>query len=163
MNYEKAYKEALERAKQFSENPLLEDSGNVVEYIFPELKESEDEKIRKELIKVFSNREKYLIDQSFGDITVSEVLAWLEKQGEKLPVGFYYVNSEGKKFYSDTFKYGDVILHVEKQDEQKPAWGEEDEAFLNTTIAYLKDANEFKKTAENCIDWLKSLKQRIGG
>ena len=43
---------------------------------------------------------------------------YIEKQGEKLPVGFYYVNSEGKKFYSDTFKYGDVILHVEKQGKQ---------------------------------------------
>ena len=45
----------------------------------------------------------------------------------------------------------------------KPAWNEEDENYLNTTIAYLKDANEFKKTAEKCIAWLKSLNQRIGG
>lgn len=45
----------------------------------------------------------------------------LEKQGEKLPAGFYYVNSEGKKFYSDTFKYGNVILHVEKQSNLKSA------------------------------------------
>ena len=44
---------------------------------------------------------------------------------------------------------------------QKPAWSEEDEVYLNTTIAYLKDAKDFKKTAENCIDWLKKLKQRI--
>ena len=43
---------------------------------------------------------------------------------------------------------------------QKPAWSEEDESYLNTTIAYLKDAKEFKKTAENCIDWLNSLKDR---
>jgi hypothetical protein len=42
--------------------------------------------------------------------------------------------------------------------EQKPVWSEQDESYLNTTIAYLKDAKEFKKTAENCIDWLKSLR-----
>ena len=40
----------------------------------------------------------------------------------------------------------------------KQEWGEEDENYLNTTIAYLKDANEFKKTAEKCITWLKSLR-----
>ena len=45
----------------------------------------------------------------------------------------------------------------------KSSWSEEDESYLNTTIAYLKDAKEFKKTAENCINWLKSLKERIGG
>ena len=53
MNYKKAYKQALERARQFSEHPLMEDSSNVVEYVFPELKESEDEKIRKELTEYF--------------------------------------------------------------------------------------------------------------
>lgn len=62
---------------------LNEKEREAVETLIPELKESEDEKVRKELIKVFSNREKYLIDQSFGDITVSEVLAWLKKQDEQ--------------------------------------------------------------------------------
>ena len=40
----------------------------------------------------------------------------------------------------------------------KQEWSKEDESYLNTTIAYLKDAKEFKKTAENCINWLKSLR-----
>ena len=38
----------------------------------------------------------------------------------------------------------------------KQEWSEEDERHLNTTIAYLQDAKEFKKNAENCINWLKS-------
>jgi len=49
MNYEQKYKEALERAKKM----YTEDIGKYqslreqcVEYIFPELKESENEKIR---------------------------------------------------------------------------------------------------------------------
>jgi len=89
MDYEKKYKEALEKAKEFyalCEKCGAKDTVDFLEDSFPELKESEDEKVRKELIKVFSNREKYLIDQSFGDITVSEVLAWLEKQGEQKPI-----------------------------------------------------------------------------
>lgn len=44
------------------------------------------------------------------------------------------------------------------QPQTKQEWSEEDETYLNTTIVYLKDAKEFKKTAENCINWLKSLR-----
>lgn len=47
-------------------------------------KDNDDERIRKALINVFSNRERYLIDQSFGDITVSEALTWLKKQGNSV-------------------------------------------------------------------------------
>ena len=90
---------------------------NVANEIFPELKESEDERIRKALIQLVNQCGEELLHPD----NARQMLAWLEKQGEKLPVGFYYVNSEGKKFYSDTFKYGDVTLHVEKQGEQKPA------------------------------------------
>ena len=82
VNYEQKYKDALERAREWYNNPNSSNIGKSYLYnVFPELK-NEDERIRKELIKVFSNREKYLIDQSFGDITVSEVLAWLEKKCE---------------------------------------------------------------------------------
>ena len=77
MNYEKKYKEALEKARQFSERPLQEDSSGIVEYIFPELKESEDEKIRKALIRF--HRSTINIDGINGE----KIVAWLEKQGKK--------------------------------------------------------------------------------
>ena len=49
----KAYDEAFERAKQVK---LTDTKENVAaaEYIFPDLKESEDERIRKEMIKYFT-------------------------------------------------------------------------------------------------------------
>lgn len=75
MNYEKKYKEALEKARQFSERPLQEDSSSIVEYIFPELKESEDEKIRKALIRF--HKSTINIDGVNGE----KIVAWLEKQG----------------------------------------------------------------------------------
>lgn len=77
MNYEKAYKEALEKARQFSERPLEEDSSSIVEYIFPELADSEDERIRKALIRFH----KSTID--VDGIKSEDIIAWLEKQGEK--------------------------------------------------------------------------------
>lgn len=69
-DYEKLYKEALERARQFSEHPLQEDSSGIVEYIFPELKESDDERIRKEILDY--------IDKSTG---CKRWVDWIEKQG----------------------------------------------------------------------------------
>ena len=74
---------------------------------------NEDEKIRDEICIYIGAKQDISLDVH------NRWLSWLERQGKKLPVGFYYVNSEGKKFYSDTFKYGDVTLRVEKQDEQK--------------------------------------------
>lgn len=92
MNYEKAYKEALEKARQFSENPLQEDSSSIVEYIFPELKESEDEKIRKYLLKLADRCPEDSIDFMRG-VKKGDIIAWLEKQGEQNPysgVSFKY-------------------------------------------------------------------------
>lgn len=66
----KAYDEAIERAKKLYDNEIAEE-------IFPELKESEDEKIRKEIISILrnaywtSNRNRF-----------NELVAWLEKQGK---------------------------------------------------------------------------------
>lgn len=75
MNYEQKYKEALEKARQFSEHPLQEDSSSIVEYIFPELADSEDERIRKALIRFH----KSTID--VDGIKGEDIIAWLEKQG----------------------------------------------------------------------------------
>ena len=81
MDYEKKYKDALERARQFSEHPLQEDSSNIVEYIFPELRESKDEKIRQKFIKLVK------MSNEVGGFALhkweaDEMLAWLKKQGE---------------------------------------------------------------------------------
>ena len=66
----KAYDKAIERTKKLYSNGIAEE-------IFPELKESEDEKIRKEIISILrntywtSNRNRF-----------NELVAWLEKQGQ---------------------------------------------------------------------------------
>jgi hypothetical protein len=83
MDYKEKYEHALERARQFGEKPYLEDSAGIVEYIFPELKESEDEKIRKALVKYFTSRITNPDYEIYG-IPFKEVLAWLEKQGAKV-------------------------------------------------------------------------------
>ena len=75
-----AYDEALERARAINNGKDVDvESGTTIcEYIFPELKESEDEKIRKEIISILrntywtSNRNRF-----------NELVAWLEKQDEQ--------------------------------------------------------------------------------
>ena len=69
---EKAYDEAVERAKKIYGNSITEE-------IFPELKESEDDRIKKDLIQWI---------EEFPDIIwrghyKKDVIAWLEKQGEQ--------------------------------------------------------------------------------
>ena len=81
MDYEKKYKEALERAKQFREKPYLEDSKGIVDYIFPELKESEDKKILRSLKAVVKEYDMW----PERGLSMNDVLTWLEKQGEQKP------------------------------------------------------------------------------
>lgn len=78
MNYEKKYKEALERARDFKNGEIhraCEVGENIMDYIFPELAESEDEdeRIRRDLINFFKN-------ESFLFHKREEIIAWLEKQ-----------------------------------------------------------------------------------
>ena len=83
MNYEKKYKEALERAKGLLEGMDEGDylaSSEDIENIFPELAESEDERIRKELIAIYSVGAK--VNAKTGDISDKDIVAWLEKQKE---------------------------------------------------------------------------------
>jgi flavodoxin len=78
----KAYDEALERARKWEGNPAA------VDYIFPKIKESEDEKIRKELIS-FVRGFIECHDKPYAerDEKYESWLAWLEKQGEQKPKG----------------------------------------------------------------------------
>ena len=78
----KRYDEAFDRARKINSGEGVEaPSGwTVCEVIFPELKESEDEKIRKELIDYHRSM------AAAADDYVHEVwIDWLEKQSERKP------------------------------------------------------------------------------
>ena len=123
----KAYDELLVKAKQIynKENDVL--IMYTIEDLFPELKESEGEKVRKALIDFFGKSAKY--GGQTNGVYDKNILAWLEKQTE-----------------------------------QKLAWGEEDERKRKLIIGLLEGwLSTFKETcyAEDCkcgIDWLKSLR-----
>ena len=149
----KAYDKAIERMKSWvkGEHPeCFSEAQKAAEFIFPELKDSEDERIRIAL---------YLFVEAYGahanyEVTKEEMLAWLEKQGEtftKKDVDDAYLKgvtdtkNEIEKQYEETYQIrkdiatfifnyrGDIkdrakwmdylgikVSFVEKQGEQKP-------------------------------------------
>lgn len=94
MDYEKEYKEALERAREYhkvdKDNTLKIYAKGTMEYLFPVLKESEDERIRKGIISNLDNMIAYIEDsecspkeKKFIINNIKKQKTWLEKQGEQ--------------------------------------------------------------------------------
>ena len=76
----KAYDEALEKTRTYRDNArIVEDYVAVARYenIFPELRESEDERIRKTLVEYFGP--KVQLDFVRG-VPIQKIRDWLEKQ-----------------------------------------------------------------------------------
>lgn len=81
----KAYDEALERARKLKENPQMvfyeytpKEGDTICDYIFPELRESDDEEIRNFLIDYINH-----IDWGDWDFSRKQCIDWLEKQKEQ--------------------------------------------------------------------------------
>ena len=84
MDNEKKYNEALERAKKWErEHPHGYVIKDMMEYIFPELAESEDERITRAI----NNMLPFIPDEAYANngVTKEGVLNWLEKQKEQKP------------------------------------------------------------------------------
>jgi hypothetical protein len=77
-SYKEKYEQALAKAKEQYNYPCMRSCMGILEEIFPELTESEDEKIRKEIIKTVE-----LYGPKTGNPKVyHDMISWLEKQGE---------------------------------------------------------------------------------
>ena len=131
----KAYDEAIKRVEDIKtgkcETTFIFTEG-LFDYIFPELKESEDEQIRKELTKHLKEGvEGYMPAGDSSDYR--RWLDWLEKQGKSSDQIHYWTEEEIEPIISDYLRgaehYGGMIARLrclkpkslEKQCEQKPA------------------------------------------
>lgn len=83
----KRYDELSKEVKDFfdGKQKMYSDVGQTLSYLFPEFRDSEDERIRKSIIsgmKALQKKGKYT---RFANIPVNNVIAWLEKQGKQKP------------------------------------------------------------------------------
>ena len=125
MDYEKKYKEALEVAKRklcFDKAGMVDSfTPNDIYEMFPELKESEDEKIRQELIAIYSVGARG--NMKTGDIPDKDIVAWLEKQGENHDDK--YNITEIKSKHADG-KLGEMIKEIKSTNKAEPKFHEGD-------------------------------------
>jgi len=163
------------RAKFLKENcdsVNAKDISSLFEEIFPELRESEDEKIRKWLIeKVKSGVYPW---PNWED----KVISWLDAQKET-NLSSQEVKEAAEEFMltQDTYNSKEEyqIMHAfisgaNWKEKQKPVeWSEEDEMFLYNII---KDIEQLKRASkieqlsdvyDKEISWLKLLKDRMKG
>ena len=89
----KAYDEAPERARKAYNAISPENYGarKIIEDAFPELRESEDEKIRRTLIEYFSLGVK---PDFVRGVPIQKIRDWLEKQKEQKPADYCSVRDE---------------------------------------------------------------------
>jgi hypothetical protein len=135
------YIKKLEEAKRLYETANA-DQKYVLESLFPELKEPEDEKVRKALIEMVHDTTG---DELWVDYNVhkEEALAWLEKQGEQKPFDYENANIQQKDFAP------------------KQEWSEEDVAYIDELTDFFEHCGELHQPQENVVKWLKSLKERL--
>ena len=101
----KAYNEAVKKVKDIikyykTHNRSDEASIEDLETIFPELKESEDEKIRKEIISIVKSYRKWCITEVSHRF--DDCIAWLDKQCEPADKGEI---SDGYHTFNELYYY----------------------------------------------------------
>ena len=166
MDYEKKIKEILQNEE------INDDFRYKLAAFFPELKESEDERVRKDIISLVIKwwKDDGAVEPEFS--TQNSMLAWLEKQGEHarfieaIQVGDQVTKNEDGVLVNLS-QLNRIAKKDEKQGEQKSAWSEEDEKML---YLILSDINYAQKNFSDSklilydgrkVDWLKSLKERM--
>jgi len=162
-----AYDEALARAKKLCEYPTTQPFVSTLEEIFPELAESNDEKIRKALIGELNTY--FDKDTKIDGFSIERIIAWLEDQGQHykfrngIQIGDKVTrNDAGVLVNLSQLKR--VAKPNEKQAEQKPAWSEEDERMFNSCCAAVAAADYYTLDDKQDIeDWLKSIRQKLKG
>ena len=183
MGYEQKYKEALERTKSWvrGEHPeCFSEAQKAAEFIFPELKESEDERIREMCMRYLDREYQHCPSDRKN---IEKCIAWLEKrcnktvdcqqnhQDVKYPNGGIVMEdfNGGEGFYKLHLDYLNK-KQVEEVEEMVRTWNKEsnasDENIKNCIGMCLTDANEqrfndYGTTLKNCIAWLEKQRKKL--
>ena len=178
------YKEKYEKLEKFIKDlyPFMSDYyKEKTEGMIPELKESNDELIIKDIISYLKYKHS---DPDVAYRKYDKWIAWLEKQkptdkieqvsawseeDERMFSGlnsivedWYNTMSEKEKEYYGDCGYINWLKSLKDRIQLQPKqeWSKEDNKMLNNVIQRIKDLDHYwnKPTDEKMIDWLKSLK-----
>lgn len=158
-------KETLDTIKQMVADGVL--GQEAAEKYFPELAESEDEKIRKGIIA--------LVEQSSEILAPKNqqcMIAYLEKQGEKNSIKYDFLKKFG--FTENGYDPMNILMTIKQEwpmvwekmlyQERKPEWSEEDLIMIDKMIKNFEAAQKIAEQANFSylpeINFLKSLKDR---
>ena len=192
----RAYDEALERARRIKngeDNWRYSDLTEIIpalEEVFPELTESEDERIRKKLVEYHSQQFEKNRDQEIG-LFHKDALAYLEKQKDinclacdqhlKGYLAGRKVTEEEKQKEQKPVDLSEMMVHKEPYiapvptpmvaDEQKP-WSEEDERMIGRMRSVVNECASYNDALDVNGDycegdyakldsWLKSLSSNL--
>lgn len=149
---------AFEKARAAYGTGAYDDA--TLEFIFPELKESEDDRIRKWLIDYFKNVGNTWIHR---EISPEQILSYLEKQKDHFRDDTKMVEQKleewSERYIADVFeKVGlakivreqgnDALTNavqsamIELSNGEKQEWSEEDVDMLNSCISSIEEAKE---------------------
>ena len=170
------YKKTYDGIEDKNSNAALQLMGamNALEHLCPELKESESEKIKKQIIG-------FITYSKILDETKKNWIAWLEKQGEQKPWGeederirqdienlIHFALEDGSAVSpaANTTKEGAIswIQSLKDRVQPKQEWSEEDESHIRYLIECLEHCKKgvaltmTTSTSQEYINWLKSLK-----
>jgi CRISPR/Cas system Type II protein with McrA/HNH and RuvC-like nuclease domain len=157
----KAYDEALEKARQLCAYPTSKPFISDLQDLFPELAESEDERIRKALIKYLDALDD---DEIRYGVSFKDMRTWLEKQSKASKVEQAMREVEEK---ADAFteahkgETSDEIL-AQMRGEQKPA------EFIKECLTTIKEVatesgelnTEFETKLINAFKWLEKQEEK---
>jgi len=138
------YEEALQKAKA-AYGGATDHVRTILEGIFPELAESDDERIRMALCDIVRDMPYMETELRAHGLTVEQVLAYLERQKEE--EGYEAIPIKSTLEYKLGFKAGE---ESEKQKEQKPISSFDIVPYIDDKIAALQDMWREEKVA---FDW----------
>ena len=167
----KAYDKAIEIAKKWYNSPNIDKIDNrIIEEIFPELKESEDEKIKNAILNHLKKMWGNCQDDVCG-VHVEAAIDWLEKQGkeeyglksfkdEDVRKFMQYIEKQAKAYEFnlpnrsyDIYAFAkDILVWLEKQGEQKPC-------MIQWKGDNLKEVIGFTGKDKNFEKWFKSFEE----
>lgn len=170
MDYEKKYKEALFRAKEsMKDGGISSNTIAFLESIFPELKESEDEKIIYDAIKEVCNVEDARAFAKHNETVFNVAKRVLEKQGEQKPewrdedenmirnLQSELSNLAARKLIKGSTyqKYSDWLKSLHPQKWWKPM--EEQINSLSKVLQYYGDVNQNAHNVKKLLEQLEAL------